>query len=263
MDRNRFDDLARGVGRIATRRKALHLLAGATVRSGLGLLSRGGTVALAAAVGQTRASARKCKRCRHPCDACQRCKRGRCKPGQDGLSCQNDGNPCTDNLCAAGACTHPARANGAPCAESRICQDGECHCPAGTTFCDESCVNLATDALNCGSCGHRCLIDGVCTASTCDCALASCAGVPGATCCNSGSGGCICENAGTGFWAAPTNCGRFAACPPDTTPCMGPTCRACCPAGSTCDPGTGTCLQSLRFMSTTVCVPMCTEDRSG
>jgi hypothetical protein len=241
VDESRFDNLARGVGQIATRRRALHVLAGVTVRNGLGLLSRGGTLALAAAVGRTSASARKRKRCRQPCEACQRCKRGHCKPGPNELPCPDDGNPCTVDICAAGQCTHPAKADGTPCTGGQQCVGGQCGCPEGSQLCGDRCASLLYDARNCGSCGSRCALNEVCRGGRCECQISGCSN-PFATCCPAGSShSCVCG--GGGFVGDPTTCSSAGSCPPGSTACgFSFTCLVCCPANSTCDPITHKCI---------------------
>lgn len=57
-------------------------------------------------------------------------------------------------------------------------------CDAPTSVCDEACVDLATDPMNCGGCGHTCVIgaasaaceDGECTLGACDRDWADCDG---------------------------------------------------------------------------------------
>ncbi|MEE9294058.1 MAG: hypothetical protein V3W34_03715 [Phycisphaerae bacterium] len=42
-------------------------------------------------------------------------------PATDGLACTDDGNDCTDDVCAAGACTHPNLPGGTPCDDGLVC----------------------------------------------------------------------------------------------------------------------------------------------
>jgi hypothetical protein len=69
--------------------------------------------------------------------------------------------------CGNGACAKPAAQT---CTNGETCQasTGKCGC-AGTT-CGTACVNLATDAKNCGSCGHDCL-GGTCSGGQCQAAV--------------------------------------------------------------------------------------------
>jgi hypothetical protein len=69
--------------------------------------------------------------------------------------------------CGNGACAKPASQT---CTNGETCQasTGKCGC-AGTT-CGTARVNLATDAKNCGSCGHDCL-GGTCSSGLCKAAV--------------------------------------------------------------------------------------------
>ena len=116
-------------------------------------------------------------------------------------------------------------------------------CPRGQTLCGGACVDLMTDAANCGRCDRRCQLYGVCSNGTCRCTN-DCSNSE-ATCCPQGF--CICAGP-PHYWIHAGHCqgvgelGPISSCPADTTPCTGPRCRACCPSNSTCDPSTGTCL---------------------
>ena len=115
-------------------------------------------------------------------------------------------------------------------------------CPQGTTVCGSTCVIVATDPLNCGSCGQRCQINAVCAAGTCRCVIDAC-GNPDRSCCPLSPVGPTCSCQGGGFFVDPTSCAAVTDCPPGSVECVGPQCQACCPSGSTCDTSTGTCLQ--------------------
>src|SRR5690606_14975519 len=50
------------------------------------------------------------------------------------------------------------------------CIAGSCNsCAIGSAECDGVCVNVSTDANNCGTCGHRCSPGQVCSGSVCGC----------------------------------------------------------------------------------------------
>jgi hypothetical protein len=40
-------------------------------------------------------------------------------------------------------------------------------CAAGLTLCNGQCVNLASDPVNCGSCGNVCEAPGICSVGSC------------------------------------------------------------------------------------------------
>jgi hypothetical protein len=53
------------------------------------------------------------------------------------------------------------------CAVGGVCSSGVCACPAGQTNCSGTCTSTqATDAANCGACGHGC-IGGTCSGGVC------------------------------------------------------------------------------------------------
>ncbi len=92
-----------------------------------------------------------------------------------------------------------------------------CACPAGTTCCNGStCVDLATNPENCGSCGRRCTAAGAfCSGGTCVCpdGLTECAGA------------CVDTNTD---WS---NCGVCSNVCPSGSPCAAGHCS--CPMGAT------------------------------
>ncbi len=49
-------------------------------------------------------------------------------------------------------------------------------CPVGAAYCSNACANLASDASNCGACGHACAAGQACVAGTCGDAGSSCDG---------------------------------------------------------------------------------------
>lgn len=53
-------------------------------------------------------------------------------PKADGTPCPGNGNPCTQNVCSAGTCSHPPVAQGTACGTSGQC-DGSGHCSQGCT----------------------------------------------------------------------------------------------------------------------------------
>lgn len=93
--------------------------------------------------------------------------------------------------------TLPLRRNGKSTVSVDFVDDGA---DAGTstcttTICGGACVDLATNANNCGACGNVCPTGGVCTSGICGCPAGSvmCSGPTGPVCTNVAS--------------SPTNCG--------------------------------------------------------
>jgi len=127
----------------------------------------------------------------NPTNACQECAPGTSATGwtnkANGAACAPDGESCTDDVCSAGACTHPVVSG--QCLIAGTCQTSGADNPANS--CEECLpatstaswttkangVACAGDALSCtddkcasGSCAHplkanTCLIGGVCYAA--------------------------------------------------------------------------------------------------
>jgi hypothetical protein len=85
-----------------------------------------------------------------------------CAGGGCSIVCKPTFGDCNANLCGdgcesdlrtdplhCGACTHECGAN-------QECVNGTCLCPSGTTRCGTRCVDLNSDAANCGSCFNGC-----------------------------------------------------------------------------------------------------------
>jgi hypothetical protein len=118
-------------------------------------------------------------------------------------------------------------------------------CRSNETCCDGECVDTKTNALNCGQCGTRCQINGICDQGQCACVLGCHDYSLGFQCCpaDSPTASCSC---GLGKLTDPLNCSVDIPeedCPPERR-CIGPNCKTCCPPNSDCDPSTGTCLQT-------------------
>jgi hypothetical protein len=70
------------------------------------------------------------------------CTAGACThpPKLNGAACADDGNPCTSDQCMGGACTHANEIDGYPCADDGnlctddVCKSGGCTHPANTTL---------------------------------------------------------------------------------------------------------------------------------
>ena len=117
-----------------------------------------------------------------------------------------DTDPCTQNLCDNGDCSHPPVTNGKDCGGGKVCQDGVC-CDPGFADCDgdgDCEVDIRTDVTHCGRCATACGTGATCVHGACTPGDASCpegcdgngyvraGGLPGGICaangkCNSSS----------------------------------------------------------------------------
>jgi hypothetical protein len=86
----------------------------------------------------------------------------------------DSGIVCTTGTACNGQCVdlnqgRNCGACGNACSAGMVCDLGSCasFCGAGTTACNESCVNTLTDAKNCGACNAVCPGGEVCSAGTC------------------------------------------------------------------------------------------------
>lgn len=204
-----------------------------------------------------------------PCPPCKKRKQGKCK------GTLPDGSACPSGSCQAGSCvpTTPACTpsctgkvcgdNGCgtscgSCSGGQTCQGGRCvlTCDSGLTACTGACVDLQTDAANCGTCGEACGFPhasatcqgGVCTLGACDAGWDTCDSDPDTGCeqdvrddpANCGACGHACEAPPHGSaTCANSSCGF--ACDPDFHDCAGSCVRDDDPAhcGSSCTPCPG------------------------
>jgi hypothetical protein len=217
MDAERFDALARDMSTPDTRRALLRLVAALPLAGLLsGLLGRAtseadGSGAIVGGGGRRRHRRKR----HHRHQRHQRHKRHHCPK-----SC----GPCQS--CQQGKCQ--------PDPDGSACGGGTC--------CDGKCVDLNTHPRNCGACGRRCQINGVCEQGQCGCIQGCDDYASGFQCCPAIGPSCSC---GLGQYTDPLNCNVDIPeenCPPEQR-CIGPFCKTCCPPDSTCDPSTGTCLQ--------------------
>lgn len=103
---------------------------------------------------------------------------------------------------------------------SGTCVDDHCACPdAEQTVCGRTCVDLQTDAQNCGRCGQACASTEICQGGHCLVGASACAGLPDGTPCGASGAGLRCCH---GTCPSPT-CLSANSCCAD-----GPTCLAQC-----------------------------------
>ena len=175
MDETRFDDIAKALGSLTTRRLTFAALLGG-VLGGLGLSD---------------AEAKKSGKCKPACTACttckkgkcqkkngkKRCKKGKCKPKANGTlcsvgTCQNGTCSCLGlqqtcisavECCANTTCGHPVGTQG-----DRCCQPGGTPCPSGsgTTCCTGIC-DTATLQCFCKAIGQTCDSNSQCCTNRC------------------------------------------------------------------------------------------------
>jgi hypothetical protein len=188
--------------------------------------------------------------------------------------CSPDTNPCTDDKCANGSCTHPAKQNGEPCPNGRCyggaccagcwngssCQTGSATGACGTgggacANCDDgneckadSCVGGAcvrtnvSDGQSCASGAGRCYNGSCCqgcwdgTACQMGTSLAKC-GAAGAACANCNDGNDCKTDSCTAGACTRTNVPDNASCMGGTGTCHGGACCTGCWNGSACAQG--------------------------
>jgi hypothetical protein len=100
--------------------------------------------------------------------------------GSAGATAGSNGGAGAGGGGTAGAGAGGKAANGSPCSDSQLCQSGNCSedggtgicCPANYANCGGSCVNLQSDANNCGTCRMGCGSLG-CSSGQCGCTAAT------------------------------------------------------------------------------------------
>lgn len=80
--------------------------------------------------------------CNPACGECQVCNQDTliCQAAGNGVGCSDDGNPCTNDVCSGGGCSHPNKSNGLSCGGGKTCENGVCSDPPA------SCMSWATQA---------------------------------------------------------------------------------------------------------------------
>ncbi len=232
MDADRFETLVRSLTVSGTRRRSLLATLGIVIGS-LGM------------TGSDDAEAAKSGKCTRLPGECETCTKGKCQRKNGKKSCKAgkiapkaEGTGCSGGTCQNGQCISPT-GQVVPPPPQPPGRDG---CPDGTQDCSGSCVDLASDSLNCGSCGARCQLNAHCSEGACLCGFRD-SNAP-YQCCPNGQP--ICNTTGGETYMLGDSCvpvPRAQGCPVGYQTCIGPECETCCPPTSTCDLSTGTCLQ--------------------
>jgi len=103
------------------------------------------------------------------CNGEETCQVGSCRQGLP-QACEEDGNPCTADICTAAGCEHPAWHDGYPCSDNRacngqeLCMGGAC-VPGTTPTCEDH--NTCT-AESCSDGLNRCSYTSVADGTLCD-----------------------------------------------------------------------------------------------
>ena len=211
-----------------------------------------------------------CGSCHHACQPGEVCRYGECQCGEHGTICngqcvdtQTDAKNCgscghvcgTCETCVGGQCVAVDCGAGKVCCQDQcisLCPGGiqpdpsTCQCPdcdgksngsscSGGTCCNQQCVNIQSDAANCGGCGTTCTGGKLCIDGVCQC-------LSGETDCN---GQCVdlstdvnnCGQCGTacnpGDQCCDGTCKANCGCPQDRVECNG----VCCQANQICESG--------------------------
>ncbi len=120
-----------------------------------------------------------CGQCEQRCPSDAQCDEGSCVCPGALTACGDDCADTSSDEQHCGAC-------GASCADTQSCEAGSCVCPAGTELCSSTalvrvddmvtsssgspeCVDTASNAQHCGSCGNVCSGGQICDGGSCAC----------------------------------------------------------------------------------------------
>ncbi|PTL81363.1 MXAN_6577-like cysteine-rich protein [Vitiosangium sp. GDMCC 1.1324] len=108
-----------------------------------------------------------CGACGVACSTTEVCIEGACRCRSGATLC--DGR-CVVTASDPSHCGGCAGAGGTACAPDQVCEQGQCKAScalASSERCDRSCVDLDTDAFNCGACGDVCADSRSCRGGIC------------------------------------------------------------------------------------------------
>lgn len=167
MDSRSFDGLTRRVAGALNRRRVLASSAAAGVTAlllrdagpALGKKKKRKVCVCGSATAET-CTTRKLKKkgarkqLKNPCNYKGACIAG-VNPCTPQTRCGNDDECPGSEVCRNSACV-PGCKTTADCTNDFICKNGGCVCEANKRLCAGRCVDLTTDADNCGECGRAC-----------------------------------------------------------------------------------------------------------
>jgi len=141
-----------------------------------------------------------------------------CPLCQSDLDCSGAAPVCDGNSCVC-ISTGQSCTSGTSCCTGYCPANGACGCPDEQTVCGTRCVDMQTDAFNCGGCGTTCAQGTACAGGVCSCPIA------GESVCDTG---CVdlrsdSNNCGSCDMTCDTSCsGGICTCPTDyATMCDG------------------------------------------
>lgn len=108
-----------------------------------------------------------CGACGAACAATEACVEGACRCRSGATVC---GGQCVVTASDPDHCGGCAGAGGTACAADEVCERGQCKAActlASSERCGRSCVDLRTDAFNCGACGDVCADSRSCRSGIC------------------------------------------------------------------------------------------------
>jgi hypothetical protein len=134
-----------------------------------------------------------------------------CPPGRihDTLHTCDCVCPAPTQPCFNGGCIDPSTCTGGRLADYSQC---ECVCDQGQAFCNGTCIDVQSNATNCGTCGHSCdegklCVEGVCTCAPISCAVSGQTQNPRTCLCECPSGTTACTNGCVNLQNNNSNCG--------------------------------------------------------
>jgi hypothetical protein len=80
--------------------------------------------------------------------------------------CNAESECCSNAVCSLGICQ--CRSGFKQCGQFCVPLSQNCSsCPVGWQRCNDTCINVQNDRFNCGSCGHQCPANNICSLGHC------------------------------------------------------------------------------------------------